>query len=110
METIIFILRVIGGILLVFIFMLVGYGVGVKQIDTLENENTHLENKIDSLENIFSRHAISVGDTTLQVITNLNIQGKPYKYLHVKELKKGKNEFYFVLNEGTAVKLYIMKY
>lgn len=75
-----------------------------------KNKIIKLESKIDSLEGIFSRHAISVGDSTLQVITNLNIQGEPYKYMHVKELKKGKNEFYFVLNEGTAVKLYIMKY
>lgn len=67
------------------------------------------EIRILKLKTDFSRYGISVGDTTLQVTTRLTIQREPYKYLHIKRIKKGKNEFYFVLNENTAINLIINK-
>ncbi len=58
----------------------------------------------------FHRYGIFVGDTTIHYTTNLKIQGKDYKYLHVNRLKKGENEFYFVLKENVGITLIINKY
>lgn len=80
-----------------------------KEIIKLTGNIQLLKIERDSLKT-FERHGISIGDTTLQFTTKLNINGKPYKYLHVKRIKKGKNKFYFVLTEGVGVDLIVNKY
>ena len=94
----------------VILLFSIAIGWEVRNIRKKDQTIIQLETKIDSLSHSFERYGISVGDTTLQVITRLKIQGKPYKYLHIERIKKGKNEFYFVLRENVAVELIIMKY
>ena len=57
----------------------------------------------------FDVYGISIGDTTLQAITQLKIQGKNHKCLRVKRIKKGKNFYYLELNDRTGLYLIIMK-
>jgi len=68
--------------------------------------------KIDRLEERlkFKRFGIMVGDSTLQVLTELIIQGEPYKYLHIERLKFGRNRYYYVLRENLAIDIIIDRY
>ena len=98
-------------ILIIWCLMLVICSCGYWYITKKQNKQIiQLESKIDSLNHSFNRYGISIGDTTLQVVTSLKINNKPYKYLHVKRIKKGKNRYYFVLTEGVAIDLIINKY
>jgi len=58
----------------------------------------------------FKDFTITLGDSTLQALTELNIEGTPYRYLHTKSIDVGRNEFYFVLRDGMSVEMIINKY
>ena len=73
-----------------------------QQIDSLKAELKELKK--------FERYGIIVGDSTLHVVSKFKIGSEPYKYLHKKRIHKGRNHWYLVLNEKTAVDLILMKY
>lgn len=83
----------------------------IKELSSLviEKQRDNLKTELKSLKT-FHRYGIFIGDTTLHYTTNLKIQDKDYKYLHVNRIKKGENKYYFVLRENVGVSLTINKY
>ena len=73
------------------------------------NEIIHLEIKIDTLENTFSIHTISIGDTTLQIIRDFKIQDETNEILDIRRITPGKNIYYVELNNRTGLDLIYMK-
>ncbi len=78
-------------------------------ISVIEKTNDSLETELKELRE-FKKYGISIGDTTIQAVTNLKIQGKDHRVLHIDRINPGKNYFYYVLRENVAVELYVMKY
>ena len=98
----------VAGIALI-IWMLLALFLGFNSYKKGE-KNIHLENKIDSLENMFSRHTITVGDTTLQIIRDLKIQNETNQALDIRTIYPGINSYYVQLNSRTGMKIIVMKY
>lgn len=100
-----------------FSVLFLGVCIGFMIADDINTDNNQvikktidsLQTKLSGLEK-FKRYGISVGDTTLTVITNLKIQGKNHKKEHIVRIKKGYNKYYFVLRENVAIDLIVMKY
>ncbi len=78
-------------------------------ISVIENKKNSLKTELKELRE-FKKYGISIGDTTIQAVTNLKIQGKDHRVLHIERIKPGKNYFYYVLRENVAVELWVMKY
>ena len=97
------------GIGFLFCLLILSFYVSWK-IDT--NRATEIKELKTELLNTkkYHRYGIFVGDTTIHYTTNLKIDHKDYKYLHVKRLKKGKNQYYFVLKENVGITLIVNKY
>ena len=83
--------------ILMLIVLFVGVFVGYMIKDDIEKDKS------------FNKYAITIGDTTMQVISGFRVQGEPEKLMHIIHLEKGKNEDYCQLDENTGLFIIVMK-
>ena len=73
-----------------------------------DDQIQELKSEIKELKK-FSRHTITIGDTTLQIKRDFKVQNEIKEILDIRHIDIGKNSYYVELNSRTGLDLILME-